>query len=267
MTHHKRKPWRAKLLRSLFIWHRNLGLTAALFVTLLATTGLLLNHTHELSLDSRYIKSALILDWYGIKAPERMSTFTAGSTAVTEVGTQIYRNTALIPQASPPLRGAVDAYGMVIIGVKNQLLLLTPAGELIERLDSEEGVPAGIQALGLNVAGDLVVKTTHGLYRTDSNILEWHETPEAPVHWVAASQPSQELRAALQEAYRGTGLSVERILLDIHSGRILGERGVYFVDTVAVLFLMLAISGVWLWGRHHVTMREHRRKRQKQTRV
>jgi hypothetical protein len=265
MTRHRRKPSRAKPLRSLFLWHRYIGLTSALFVILLTTTGLLLNLTDELSLDSRYVQSGLLLDWYGIKPPRDMITYMAGSTAVTEVGRRVYRNTTLIPRVQAPLLGAVEAHGLVIIGIKDQLLLFTTEGQLVERLDNGAGIPEGIRALGLDAAGNLVVKATHGLYRTDSNILKWQKESDDPIHWAVAAQPPAALRSALQQAYRGRGLTLERLLLDIHSGRIFGSRGGYFVDTAALLFLVLASSGIWLWGRHHANTRQHRRSRQQQT--
>ncbi len=54
------------------------------------------------------------------------------------------------------------------------------------------------------------------------------------------------LRGRLVEAYRGKGLLLERVLLDVHSGRILGAWGVYLVDAAAVLFLGLVLSGLWM---------------------
>jgi uncharacterized iron-regulated membrane protein len=63
----------------------------------------------------------------------------------------------------------------------------------------------------------------------------------------------------LRSAWRGTGLSLERVLLDLHSGRILGEAGVWLVDAAALLFLLLAGSGVWLWGRRRASARVHER--------
>ncbi len=49
--------------------------------------------------------------------------------------------------------------------------------------------------------------------------------------------------------YRGKGLSLERLLLDLHSGRLLGNAGVYIVDVAALLFIFLALSGSWMWWR------------------
>ena len=75
MTRHHKDKSRAKLLRSLYIWHRYMGLAAALFVIVLAVTGLALNHTQELGLDSNYVKSGALLNWYGVQAPENITSY------------------------------------------------------------------------------------------------------------------------------------------------------------------------------------------------
>jgi len=56
-----------------------------------------------------------------------------------------------------------------------------------------------------------------------------------------------ELEEKLMQAYRGSGLSLERVILDLHSGRIVGQWGVYVVDGAALLFLALVITGLWMW--------------------
>jgi len=40
----------------------------------------------------------------------------------------------------------------------------------------------------------------------------------------------------------------------------LGRAGVYLVDAAAIVFLLLAISGVWLWARRQASIKTHRRK-------
>lgn len=261
MTRHKRRTPAARLLKSLYIWHRYIGLTAALFVILLTVTGLVLNHTEELALDSNHVSSTLLLDWYGIDAPHSISGYRIGNNSITAVGDHIYWNTSRVPQANAPLVGAVEFGDLIVVGIEGQLLLFTVNGELIERLGGATGVPAGMQALGLTPDGELAIQAAHGYYRTDENFLEWHETEELDAEWSRSTVPSPELLAALQQAWRGTGLSLERVLLDLHSGRFLGSWGVYLVDAAAVLFLLLAISGVWLWGKRRTTARAHRRRR------
>jgi hypothetical protein len=260
MTRHKPDK-RARLLRSLYMWHRWLGLAAAVFVMVLSITGLLLNHTEELELDSRHVRASGLLDWYGIRVPAGMQSYPLGKNIVTQVGDRLYWNTTQIPLPATRLIGAVDFSDFAVVAIEGELLLLSDSGELIERLDGAAGVPAGMQAIGISAGGTLAIRAAHGYYQTDHMFLEWTETDTLQAAWAGASTPEPELRAALEQAWRGSGLSLERVLLDLHSGRILGSKGVYLMDAAAVLFLVLAASGVWLWSRRRASIREHRENR------
>jgi len=257
MTRHPRKKPRAKLLRSLYIWHRYIGLAAAAFVIILSATGLALNHTEQLELDTTHMQSDLLLDWYGVHAPHDMTSYQAGPHTITAAGDRIYWNTTELPGIQPPLLGAIEYAGLVVVAVPGKLLLFTPGGDLIEQLDGAAGVPAGMQAIGITPGNDLAVHAAHGYYRTTADFLDWQETDTLDADWVSAVEPSAALNSAVQAAYRGTGLSLERVMLDIHSGRILGSWGVYLVDAAAILFLLLALSGVWLWARRLSNTRTH----------
>jgi hypothetical protein len=260
MTRHKQKS-RARLLRSLYMWHRWLGLAAAAFVIVLSLSGLLLNHTGELALDSRHVHSRSLLDWYGIRVPGEMRSFPVGADIVTQVGDRIYWNTTQVPQLSARLIGAVNLEDFAAVAIEGELLLFSRSGNLIERLGGAAGVPAGMQAVGVSPGGTLAVHAAHGYYQTDDMFLEWSETGTLDAEWAQAETPPPELRAALEQAWRGAGLSLERVLLDIHSGRILGSWGIYLVDAAAILFLLLAASGIGLWSRRRAGIREHRKRR------
>jgi len=259
MTRHPKTKPRARLLRSLYIWHRYFGLATALFVVVLSLTGLALNHTEALQLDARHVRSGTLLDWYGIHAPETFVSYRAGSHAISQLGNHLYLDLQPVPAAEGKLAGALEYAGLVVAGLDSGLLLFTRDGELIEQLGPAAGVPAGIQAVGTDTAGKLAIKTALGDYRTDENFIEWTPASESDVSWAAATPPEPQLAEALRNAWRGTGLPLERVLLDLHSGRIFGEAGVWLVDAAALLFLLLAGSGVWLWGRRRASARAHER--------
>jgi hypothetical protein len=148
MTRHRHHA-RIKL-RSLYVWHRYLGVSAAVFVIVLAASGLALNHTEILRLDERHVRSQALLGWYGIEAPEPGESYAAGAHIVTRVGERLFLDTTPLPGEYRELTGVVAAPGLLIVVADGNALLLTPQGELIERLSGEDGVPAGIQAVGLN---------------------------------------------------------------------------------------------------------------------
>ena len=261
MTRHHKQKSPARLLRSLYIWHRYIGISTALFVIVLTVTGLLLNHTDELELDSSYIQSDLLLNWYGIDSPGELTSYTSGPVSVTAVNDQVFWGKEPLSHVSVPLTGLLVYRDLVVIAAGGVLSLYTIDGELIEKLEHVAGVPADILAIGVTTQELLAVKTAQGIYLTDDSMLEWRRADNPEVFWSEASPVPPGLKAALQAAYRGTGLPVERVLLDLHSGRILGRAGVYLVDAAAILFLLLAMSGVWLWTRRRASVRAHLHKK------
>jgi hypothetical protein len=66
---------------------------------------------------------------------------------------------------------------------------------------------------------------------------------------VAWSTPTP-LAASDREAYAqrlAPGISLQRVLLDLHSGRFLGRFGPLFFDLVATFLTILALSGAWMF--------------------
>ena len=260
MTRHNKNKSRAKLLRSLYIWHRYIGISTAIFVIVLSFTGLVLNHTDELELDAVYVQSEALLDWYGIDTPEDLNSHTSGLISITAVNDQIFWGNKRLAHISAPLAVMLTYSDLVVIASGGALSLFTPDGELVEKLDNVVGVPTGILAIGITPQALLAVKTARGIYLTDENLLEWSRAVNPDVAWSVAAPTKPSLIEDLKKAYRGTGLPIERIMLDLHSGRILGRAGIYIMDAAATGFLLLAVSGIWLWIRRRASVKAHRQK-------
>jgi hypothetical protein len=260
MTRHNKQKSTGKRLRSLYLWHRWIGMLSAAFVILLALTGLALNHTEEMALDSRYVQSSTLLDWYGIRAPKDITAFSAGGVTIAAVGNRVYVDAEQVANIEQSLIGAVFFSELIILAITDKLLLLTRDGELVEEMGAATGIPAGIRAIGTNSDRQLVISTANGFHSTDSELLAWQEITQPDARWSEPVTPDPLLVTALQTSYRGNGLPVERVMLDLHSGRILGPWGVYLMDGAAIVFLLLACSGIWLWGKRRASARAHRRR-------
>lgn len=250
------KKKRSKTLQ-VTLWHRYLGLTATVFILILAITGLMLNHTELLKLDSEYVESELLLDWYDINPPAERVSYQAGDLWVTQLGDQIYLNDHRVHDVTGVLIGALPFNDMIVIGMESAVILMTPGGELIERLTGSSGVPAGLTRIGIDNSDNLVVETARGKYATDANFLEWSDYTErastfplqvAELTWAEPKQPPEQLQESIVRAYRITVLPLERIVLDIHGGPFIGQWGKYFVDAIGVLFIVLAVFGLWIWA-------------------
>lgn len=247
----RRHPRKARFkLRSFYLWHRYMGVSAAAFALLLAVTGVLLNHTEYFQLDSRYVRSDWVLNWYGIEAPEHLTSFPVGSRSVTLMGEHLYLDRREIAGEYRDLIGVVAQMDMFVVAVNDGLLLLTPRGEVIERLQGEDGVPGGMRRIGTAGEGTLVVEGGHGLYRTNSDLLRWAPADaETTIHWSTPGALDEQLQTSLQQHYRGEVLPWERVVLDLHSGRLFGRYGPWIMDAAALLITLLAVTGVWIWTR------------------
>lgn len=256
MTRHKRSRLK---LRSVYQWHRYIGITAALFVILVSVTGVMLNHTEDLKLDEKHIQSGLLLDWYGVQAPAQSSGYRTLNHWISQWDSRLLTRQHDLGQYTNRLLGAVSYQGMLIVALEGELLLLTPEGEIIESLKGYQGVPAGMLAIGLTTDKRVVVKAAHGSYVADADLTRWeHQNIEA-ARWSAPSTLPDTVRQDMLQLYRGKGLDLERVILDLHSGRLLNQGGVYFFDFIAVAMIFLACSGLWLWTVRLIKSRQHLR--------
>jgi len=235
----------------IYRWHRYLGLTTVLFLVMLSITGILLNHTEELKLAKRYVESKWILNLYGIKTPNISAAFPIADDVIwiSFISNKLYLNQQLIHGSYEQLGGAVNMpQGFIVILIGEQILLITAEGEIIERLTPTEGLPTGISLLGLTTDKQLIAQTPSGLYKPDDDFMTWEKVADNPkLQWIKPQSPPSNLEQALITQVSEQIIPVERLLLDLHSGRLFGIWGVYFMDLIAILILILAATGLFMW--------------------
>jgi uncharacterized iron-regulated membrane protein len=85
----------------------------------------------------------------------------------------------------------------------------------------------------------IFLKDEHSIYQLNTDDLSFSVVnPSQSLSWFAPSLPSKQI-------------SLERVLLDAHSGRLLGGWGKYLVDAFAAILFILLISGWWLAKKRH----------------
>lgn len=234
---------------SLIRWHRRIGVTVSLLVIWLACSGILLNHSDDFNFDDRSVDQPLLLAIYGIERPEPVSYFQAGRWFSHLGGNQLYVDGLEAAYCQPPLSGVVWLNQQFVAACGDGLLLMTEQGEVIEQLGSAYGLPDTMTALAV-VGEQLLIKGDTDIQQGDLERLQWspYQQEEDIVGWSAPSQAPDELLETLQPLI-GSELNWERVLLDLHSGRLGGALGRWIMDIAAVLLLLLAASGVWIWAR------------------
>ncbi len=234
--------------RTLRLWHRRIGLTAALFVVLLSVTGLLLNHASSLNLDNVKIENSWILDWYGIAGvDETARSFDVGDTIISSAGGWLFVKEAPLVGGASGLVGAVAPGELIVLAMPRELVLITREGELVERFLP---VVFGADINALGTSGErLFVRAGETLFAADREAAVWTPVgaPEQPVSWSSSMAVPADLIPAMNAHLRGEGLPLYRIVLDIHSGNFFGVLGVLVMDGAAILLLVLSLTGIWIW--------------------
>lgn len=233
--------------------HRWAGTASLLIVLIVAVTGILLNHAEGLKLNETRITSALILRHYGIEPGGQPTVFKADNNLLALWDGQLIFNSVIVDTVSPEDR--LVAAGEVLDGeftfvLPELIIVCDAAGGLLDRLD-EASLPAGrIRRAG---AGDGNLKMEMEETGERFRLSGWTElTPETgsePEWFTAVAGISDDELDQLAAAFRGEGLPLSRIILDLHSGRFFGVIGVVLYDLAAVILIVLGITGVQLWFR------------------
>jgi len=237
--------------KHLWIWHRRLGAAVAVVVIALCITGIALNHTEALRLDERYIAAGWLLDWYGIGVPDTAVSVETAEHEVTLFGDHLYVDGTFIGAPYSKLHGAAATDDYLAIAAGDELLLLTRELELVERLGPADGLPVDLRLLATTRAGDFIARDGNGtVWATDADLITWRAlAPAGDVPWPHARPAGQDRVAALTVDFRGRILTAEKLMLDLHSGRLFGRYGPWLMDGVALTVLVLSFSGLWLWTR------------------
>ena len=244
--------------------HRWSGLVSLILVIILSITGILLNHTHELQLKNHYIKNTLLLNWYGIRLPEQQTFFKLGANNLVQVGHKVYLDNKLLASDALTLIGGIEMEDYLFIALENAALLLTLDGELIEKLTPDQDLPVPITSVYKSHSQDnsaIVIQSHNKYFISDDDYLTWTNIkPDnlKPVTIKRLKRLSETEKEPYYQLWLDNKLSLETVVLDLHSGRILGQFGVFIMDLAASFLLVLSISGFWIWFKRSRKQIRHR---------
>lgn len=234
-------------------WHGHAGVAASLFLVLIVFTGLALNHVEALKLDKRETNAAWLMRWYGLPAASPSHGFLLGKRYFSWEGDKwALGNQLLAGNAEHPV-GAIAVGGINYVATPSTLYLYQAHGQLIDKIGTQSLPAYPILALGSRE--DNVVLRTPAAAFSSSDGLSWQKVAVESMAWASPQPLPDDVKSQMTDML-APGLSLQRIVLDIHSGRILGIYGVLFVDFLSLVLLALAISGLWIYwwsmrkGRH-----------------
>lgn len=227
-------------------WHARAGVLAALFFLLLALTGLALNHTAALQLDQKRVDAGWLMRWYGVKSEAPAQGYLFESGYFVGDGERWVMDGRELPGVAGSALGAVEIAGLRYIATAASLQLYQADGRLIDKLTGAALPALPIRRLGKR-DGILVLDTAQGVFASADG-LSWESAAAAEVVWAhPQALPAQAARDSA--AHFAPSLPLERVLLDVHSGRIFGRFGPFAMDLAALVLMALSLSGFWIYLR------------------
>jgi hypothetical protein len=234
-----------RIWRFLYKLHRYIGLSSAIVLLMLAVTGIALNHTDELKLDSQMIQSEAILDWYKIKPPENIKSFATKNHWISQINQWLYFDHSVLLKNENSLIGAIETDDFIVAALNNSLLLLSLEGELIEQMPLSK-----IKKIGSAHQQNIAINSGEDIKISDDGLLSWHPYNKEQVQWSKRAQTPESISHDIKKNFRSSILPLERVLLDLHSGRLFGTAGVIIVDISGIFLIILALSGCAIWLKH-----------------
>ena len=231
-------------------WHQWMGLLSALFLVVLSITGLALNHTERLGLNQIQVRNSWILSQYGMEGSNSISGFRIHEeNTLAHLDGQLFYNGAPLASSETPI-GIVEGDPITVIASATQLIYLNPQGELIEAVNTSHLPFSIITAIGQSDEELAILVTAEGIWSPDANWLEFNAYEGAySVEPLATTELSLSETDTILETFQGGGVSLYRVLLDLHAGRLFGWGGRTLMDLTAVAILLLVTSGIGGWLR------------------
>lgn len=228
--------------------HRIIGVSSLAFLILITLSGLLLNHADSLGL-SRYAAGPILLRIYGIEAPPVDSAFETGTVVFATSSGMLFANGEELVSNVADLSGAIQFDGGLVVATSNEFLLTTNDARLVERFAPEPS--AHITKLGTDGRRVLALLQDE-VFEFDSVQMSLSPAMQNDGDDITWSEPtilSKEQAERIGTAGLAQTMNWERVLIDLHSGRILPTVGRYIADIAALCLLYLCISGLVLWTR------------------
>ena len=242
---------------SLYLWHRYAGLIAALLVIWLSVTGIALNHADDLNLRTMWVEQRWLLGLYNIRAPQDIAGRQVAGHWISTSGERIYVNDVFAARGQ--LAGMATTDFGFVIGLRDRVQLYTGDGVLVEEVPFT-ATPAPLDALAEHPMG-VVLIAGNETFLADSEFLTFRKIDTDMSLPVRQLEP---LPASLAEKISNDvlfhSLHWERVLLDLHAGRVFGHAGKWIMDIAAGLLLLLAASGIIIWLQRAQARRRHHRR-------
>lgn len=242
-------------IKTNILWHRRLGLSTFVVLIFLAISGFALNHSPGLKLNQINLSSNWLLTWYGFEVSAAEGFEVGGKWFYQDGNKALLVDGDSVAPCAAPLSAVAQTADSVLALCADGLNLLSSDGQFFEQFSAIDGLPANTQAV--TVLDNRIYLTINST-TTDSVTMEFnadslgltaaHIAPQTLKDMQQAAMPLPKLlQKKLKQQSSGPSISLETVILDLHSGRFFGQFGVLFIDLIGLLVCILSITGLVAW--------------------
>lgn len=239
-------------MRLLHIWHRRLGITALLVILIVSVTGLALTILPGSELGRSEVDWEPVQKLYGKSPKVGPICSKADEMWICQIDQGIYTPSQFLAQLDSGFVGAIAYQGGYAVATATKLWVFTSEGAAADEIDSLL-LPGTVLSIGTNPAGGVFLRIGTAdiseIYRGTPDLTFWEAVDSDDVSWSAVGDAPGDVVSAVLTIFRGAGVPVYRLVLDLHTGRLFGIVGIVLVWIGTVLLIALAISGAWMWAK------------------
>ena len=193
--------------------HRILGITLVLFVIVLSITGTLLQHADDFNIRQNYVSSSLAKNLYNIEPCEVLS-YKFENHWISTCNSNLYFNAKKIADNINSVTYVYTKNRNYHVQYDNHEIILDENSNILEIIHIEPKT---------NFSKKIVLKNN--------------------------AMPEEQKKIIEEKSIEKT-ITYERIVVDIHTGRIFGTVGITLVDLVTIGIILLSMTGTITWLRH-----------------
>ena len=239
-------------MAKLHIWHRYIGITISLLVIILSATGLFLNFSDTLKLNKTHTSSEWLLNHYNI-GNFSVSSFQTNDHLVSQASHFIYLNGRYALNLKETLVGALNLGEYILLATQTSLVVIDQNGQIIDEIGKFTGLPENPLGISITTDGHPVIRGINTYWKGSNELSAWQPLKGPHPKWVAPTETPAQMNTQIQHHARSNEIHFERVLLDLHSGRLLGNWGQNIMSIAAVLLILLAVTGIIIWLRKKPT--------------
>ncbi len=228
-------------------FHRWIGIFASLWLLMLASTGLLLQHSHDWKLGKKFVQSPFVLESYGIG--KQFVSFSQDKHQLIQLDMQIIQDNQTSVKLTAPLKSAIFHNSHWIVATAKQVLWLNHEGQIIQTMDELDGITTPIQSLGIKNQ-QIYINSHDQIFSLDS--LEPVSISAQAIQWSKGIDDAK-LKALALNNFHTNYLSYEQVIFDIHAA--ITTPG-FLNDLAAIALILLSLSGILLFFKKKKTKRQ-----------